>query len=260
VPSSSRPPVDAPIQAYLRAAVTGGGREVERIGPFLATFDPATDHPFLSYAIPDAGADPSPEDVAALRAAYERRGRVPRLEYLPSLAPAVEAALLAGGFTVELRPPLMTCTPGSAVDLPAPDGVELVPATRDEDLAAGGAVAHVAFGEPGEPGAGDVARKRRTLDGGGVAVLARDAATGEAVGWGQCTIPRDGTTELVGIAVRESHRRRGIAGAITARVAHGAFTRAVTTAFLTPGDEGAERVYARAGFEPRSEMLHMRAG
>jgi hypothetical protein len=37
-----------------------------------------------------------------------------------------------------------------------------------------------------------------------------------------------------------------------------AFDRGVTTAFLTPGDEGAGRVYTRAGYRPRSEMLQMR--
>jgi hypothetical protein len=31
----------------------------------------------------------------------------------------------------------------------------------------------------------------------------------------------------------------------------------VTTAFLTPGDEGAGWVYERAGFEPTSLLLHI---
>jgi GNAT superfamily N-acetyltransferase len=259
VPSPSPPDVDAPIQSYLRASVTAGSRDVERIGPFLATFDRASDNPYLSYAIPDDGAAPSAEEVAALRQAFVRRGRVPRLEYLPAIAPAVEAALLAGGFAIEGRLPLMICTAGSEVELAAPPGVDIALATADEDLAAGGAVAHIAFGGEGEPGPDDVARTRRLLAGGGVAVLARDTTSGEAVGWGLCAVPRDATTEVVGIAVRESHRRRGIAGAITSRVVREAFARGVETAFLTPGDSGAERVYARAGFEPRTEMLHVRA-
>ena len=74
--------------------------------------------------------------MGALVAAYLHRSRTPRLEYLPSLAPAVEAALVAGGFTVEGRLPLMVCAPGSTRDLPVPIGIELVAPTSDDDLLA----------------------------------------------------------------------------------------------------------------------------
>src|SRR5918998_760596 len=94
------------IQAYLRTAASGT-RETARFGPLLATFNRDTDHPFLSYAIPDDGASPSADDVAELIAAFRARGRVPRVEYLPAVAPAAEAALLAGGFEVERRVALM---------------------------------------------------------------------------------------------------------------------------------------------------------
>jgi GNAT superfamily N-acetyltransferase len=251
--------VDSAIQAHLRAAAAGGGRDVERLGPFLATFDRTSDYPYLSYAIPDDGAEPAAADVAALRPAFEARGRVPRLEYLPAVAPAAEAALLAGGFAVEARLPLMTLGPGEGLELAAPEGIALGLPDADADLLDGGAVADEAFGDVREPALEGLARTRRLLAAGGLAVLARDAS-GEAVGWGLCTPPRGGATELVGIAVRASHRRRGIAGAITARLAREALARGVTTAFLTPGDDGAGRVYARAGFAPRSWMLHLRAG
>jgi ribosomal protein S18 acetylase RimI-like enzyme len=247
--------MDASIQSYLRAAV--GHRELVRVGPFLAAFDRTIDHPYLSYAIPDDGAQPSAADVAALRAAFDARGRVARLEYLPAVAPAAEAALLAGGFAVEADLPLMTSAPGEVPELPVPDGVELVLAATDAELAAGGAVAHAAFGEPGEPSAAGVERTRRILDGGGLAVLA--VAGAEPVGWGQTTPPLQGATELVGIAVSEAYRRRGTGSAITARLAREAFARGVRLAFLTPGDDGAERAYARAGFRPRTRMLHLRA-
>jgi GNAT superfamily N-acetyltransferase len=250
--------VDSTIQAYLRSVITSGTRDTERVGPFLAGFDRTSDHAYLSYAVPDDGAEPTEADVASLREAFERRARVPRLEYLPSVAPAAEAPLMAGGFAIEGDLPLMTCAPGDAPDLVPPDGVELVLPRTDEELQAGGAVANAAFGEPGEPGPEDLERTRRFLHAGGLAVLARDRETGEAVGWGVYIAPSDGATELAGIGVAEAHRRRGIAGAITARLAREAFSRGVSTAFLTPGDDGAERVYARAGFVARSRMLHMR--
>jgi ribosomal protein S18 acetylase RimI-like enzyme len=249
--------VDSAIQQYIRSVVVRD-RDVERVGPFLATFDRTTDHPFLSYAIPDDGAAPTADDVAALRDAYVRRGRVPRLEYLPSRAPAAEAALLAGGFAVEARLALMTCAPTEAVDVPPPAGVELVLPASDDELRDGGAVVNAAFGEPAVPTPDAIARLRERIVAGAIAVLARDAATGRAIGWGQCTVPIEGATELAGIGVDAAQRRRGIAGALTAHLAREAFARGVRTAFLTPGDDAAGRVYARAGFRARSEMLHLR--
>src|SRR3954447_20870354 len=139
--------VDHAIQRYIRTAASRG-RELEHVGPFVATFDRHSDHPYLSYAMPDDGAEPSAADVAALRAAFARRGRIPRLEYIPAVAPAAEAALLAGGFAVEARLPLMTCAPGEAPDVAPPEGVELILPTSDDELRSGGAVAKAAFGEP----------------------------------------------------------------------------------------------------------------
>ena len=52
------------IQSYLRVAAPRG-REHERIGPFLATFNVSTDNPYLNYAIPDDSATPDAGDVAA---------------------------------------------------------------------------------------------------------------------------------------------------------------------------------------------------
>ena len=241
------------IQSYIRIAASNG-RVTERIGPFLATFDPDDPLRYLSYAIPDDGAEPSGEEVAALVEAYRRRDRLPRLEFLPAIAPAVEPALLAGGFQIEARLPAMTCGAGDAVDLAPPEGIVIEPPVTEDDVRAMLTAQHAAFGEP-PPDDEAVARAAR---GGGLRILARDAATGLVVGGGVATIPADATSEIAGIGVVESHRRRGIAGAITARLVRDLFAADVTAAFLTPGDEGAHSVYARAGFADSStEMLHM---
>jgi hypothetical protein len=51
-------PLAARIQAYLRNEVTRA-RDVEVVGPFLATFSQGDSNPFRNYAIPDDGARPT---------------------------------------------------------------------------------------------------------------------------------------------------------------------------------------------------------
>src|ERR1051326_1935994 len=94
------------IQSYLRIAAPRW-RDHVRVGPFLATLSRDTDNRYLNYAIPDDDAEPARTDVDALVGEYRERNRLPRLEYIPSLAPAVEPALVAAGFSVEGRTPLM---------------------------------------------------------------------------------------------------------------------------------------------------------
>jgi ribosomal protein S18 acetylase RimI-like enzyme len=243
---------DRDIQRYIRIAASQG-RETERVGPFLATYDPHDALKYLSYAIPDDGARPSPEDVAALAAAYGRRDRLPRLEFLPSVAPAVEPALLAGGFTVEARLPVMVCDAATVVDVGVPDGIALERPRTTEDVRGLLTAQAAAFGGP-PPGDDAVAR---ATEGGALRVLARDTASGLVVGGGVATPPAEGTSEIAGIGVLEAFRRRGIAGAVTAWLAGELFAGGVTTAFLTPGDDGAHSVYARAGFADASEILHL---
>jgi GNAT superfamily N-acetyltransferase len=244
--------MDERIQHYVRSAASRG-RDVERIGPFLATYHPHDELPYLSYAIPDDGAEPTPDDVAALVDGYRRRDRLPRLEFLPAVAPAAEAALLTGGFTVEARLAVMTCEPADAVDLAPPAGIALErPATAD-DVRGMLTAQHAAFGAP-PPDDGAVVRARRGED---LRLLARDIASGLVVGGGVATVPADGASEIAGIGVLEAYRGQGIAGAIVSRLARDLAAHGVTTAFLTPGDDGAHRVYARAGFADTTAMLHM---
>ncbi len=247
--------MDAHIGSYMRAAANRV-RDTERLGPFLATFSRHSANPYLNYAVPDDGADPSPADVAALVDAYHRRGRTPRLEYLPALAPAVEAALVAAGFTVEDRLPLMVCVPGAEREVPVPPGIELIAPASDADILAMAIVQNEAYGDPA-PGRADVDDRRATLAAGGVAILARDRATSEPAAAGVCDVPMRGVTELAGVAVRDRFRRRGIAAAITARLTRDAFAAGVTTVFLMPAHDEGERIYRRAGFATTSEILHI---
>ena len=243
------------IQSYLRFAASQQ-REIEQIGPFLATFNRHSTSPYLNYAIPDDNATPSIADVRSLIAAYDKRERKPRLEYVATLAPAVESALTAAGFTVEGRLPLMTCIPGSEKVLPIPPDIELIVPVSDLEMLATVAVQNEAYGES-TPTLEDAKRLRDSLVAGGIAVLARVAATGEAAGAGVCTVPGNQTTEVAGIGVREGFRRRGIAGALTTRLVQEAFAAGVTMAFLMAAHEEEVRIYTRAGFATIGEILHI---
>jgi len=239
------------IQAYIRETAPRG-RETERIGPFLATYSPDTDHPMLNYAIPDDGAEPSPAEITALTDAYRRRGLLPRLEYFTEIAPALEKLLISQGYTLERRVALMICTPDDRIDRTAPKGVSLrEPRTADEFRRLRSAQ-NVAFGEPPEVADTEV---ERSSDPDRLTVLAE--ADGEIIGGGIALEIVDGTTEVAGIAVLEAYRHRGIAAAITAWLTREAHARGAHTAFLTPGDDGIGTVYARVGYRPAGECVHL---
>lgn len=247
--------MDSRIQSYLRKAVSQP-RDTEQIGPFLASFSRHSTNPFLNYAIPDNGAIPSLTDVKALIATYERRGLKPRLEYIATLAPAVEETLTGAGFTVEGRLPLMTCTPGEEQFLPVSPDIELIVPVSDAELLATVTVQNEAYGDSA-PSPEDGQRLRNSLAAGGIAVLARVATTGEPAGAGVCSVPEHQTTEIAGIGVCVPFRRRGIAGALTTRLVQEAFNAGVTVAFLMAAHEEEARIYTRAGFSTTGEILHI---
>ncbi|MEV0826224.1 GNAT family N-acetyltransferase [Nonomuraea rubra] len=243
--------MSAEVHAYLRSAAGPGAR---RAGPFLIRFDEHDDAGPFNYAVPDDGASPTADEVAALVAAFEERSRTPRLEYVPQTSPGVEAALLAAGFVAEGRYPLLVCEPGAVVDVPVSPDVRVRLVADDAALWAVARVMNEAFGAP-EANEHDVARLRRVLDGGGLVAAA--VLDGQVVGGGQLGRPHEGVAEVAGIAVSAAYRRRGIAGAITALLTREAAGAGVTTPFLTPADDAAARVYARTGYHRVGEALHI---
>ncbi|MDQ3789373.1 MAG: GNAT family N-acetyltransferase [Actinomycetota bacterium] len=236
-----------------RAAAAG--RSTEQVGPFLATFSPDSANPFLNYAIPDDGAQPSSSDVDALTEAYARRDLLPRVEFMAETAPAAEQALLVAGWSVERRIPVMLCPPGSAVTIPAPAGVELLVPGTDEEIRGMLVAQYEAFGEPTDVPDTEVEKTRERLRAGGFAVLARVA--GEPAGGGVAEAIVDGTTEVAGIAVREPYRRRGIGAAVTAFLTAAVHEAGARTVFLTPAGVPEQRMYARVGYAPAGDMVHL---
>ncbi|MEU0789492.1 GNAT family N-acetyltransferase [Amycolatopsis sp. NPDC005961] len=238
------------IQAYVRKTAPRG-RNTEQVGPFLATYSPGTAHPMLNYAIPDDGAKPTAAEIGALTEAYRRRDLLPRLEYFTDVAPDLENLLVEAGYALERRVPLMTCSPADRVDRPAPAGIRLRAPESTEDFRRMRAAQNIAFGEAPEISDAEADRLKTT----GRHLLAEEA--GVVVGGGVALDIVDGTTEVAGIAVLEAYRRRGIAAALTARLTRDVHEAGAHTAFLTPGDLGIGTVYARVGYRPAGECVHL---
>lgn len=245
----------AALQASLRGALSGRS-DVIPIGPFLAAFDPDDDSPFRNYAVPDDGARPTVEEVEDLRRAFLRRGRLPRLEFLPAAAPAAEDTLLEAGFVTEARLPIMTCAPAQLREPPCPSGVTLEVAEKDVALRQAAGVQNAAYGAP-QPQRADIARLQRTVSGGGVVGLAR-TSDGAGVGSGLIAAPSGDFAELAAVGVLRAWRGRGIAAALTASLAQRAFDRGIP-ALMLMAYETEQAIYARLGFAPASEIIFMSA-
>jgi len=244
------------LQASLRAAIRDR-RDVESIGPFLAAFDADDDSPFRNYAIPDHGADATPEHVEDLRRAFVRRKRLPRLEFLPAAAPAVEAVLLAAGFVTDARLPMMTCTSAQLRQSPPPPAVEILIVAERDTLREAAAVQNAAYDAPVATEA-DIVRLEHTVAAGGTVALAR-CEDGRAIGSGLVTAPNDGLAELAAVGVLAAWRRRGTAATLTSALAQAAFDTGTETVMLMAADESEQRIYARAGFTVASEIMFMSA-
>lgn len=245
---------DRAIMAFVRNSRKG--RDLKRVGQFLLMFTAATRHRYLNYAIPDDGAAPSHAELDALVDAFHRADRIPRLEFLPTVAPLLEARLLDHGFAVEERLPLMTCTLSSLRVLEPPEGVSLATPSGATSMLALARLQHEIFADPDPADERSVARLRDILDNGGRALLATDTTTADPVGAAQTVTPGGGATEVVGVAVAPSHRRRGIAAAMVSALARQCFDAGLVTVFLeaAPGADGA---YRNAGFQRTSTSLHI---
>ena len=245
------------LQSYMRETARSQ-YEAEHVPPFTAFFHPRDLLTYLNYAVPDepVGGDLA-DAVTRLRAAFQARIRRPRLEFIEEYAPALAPALRAAGLEEEARQPLMVCTPATWRATPDVPGLSLTVLTAESPLDA--IKENLATNELGfnPRGSGafsdeDAGRFRAGL----TTARAITAYLGGApAGAGMFNPPRDGLAELVGIATLEPFRRQGVAAALTARLARVAFEQGVTAAFLTAADEGAGRVYERAGFRRVGTML-----
>lgn len=247
-------PMDFDVQTYARTLALRSPDHY-RVGPFTVRHNVNWSLKYANYAIPDQGAEPTPGELDALTAAFRERDRMPRLEYLPSWAPAVEPALLAAGFTAENRAPILACAPGDLLTPKPVDGLVTAEPATDAEYDAAALVQHLGYGGTGEPESGQAAWLRDAAAGGGVAALA--TVDGVPAGVGGCSVPVDGLSELVGLAVAEGFRRRGIGAALSARLTATAFARGCRVVWLEPGDAEVERIYAGIGYRRVGEKLNI---
>lgn len=238
------------MQRFLRAAAANG-REVVEAAPFTAYLDREDPLKYLNYAVPDGDVVPAQSEIEALRQVFRERERLPRLEWIEEWAPRLAPTLADAGMLEELHTPLMTCGPDELVDAAANVPDLSIKPVDDGDLHAAAGIQRAAFGQP-PLGADEPAWDPRA--GGGGAVIARSG--GEAVSAGAWTAVIDGVSEVAGVATAEQWRRRGLAGAVTAAAAGEAFAAGAALCVISPGDEGALRVYERAGFRRIATMLH----
>ncbi len=267
--------LESRIHAYLRASAS---ERSQRLGPFLLLLDEHDPGRYFNYAVPDDDLEPTTTNIAALVAAFRNRSRTPRLEYLSAACPALEPALLAAGFVIEARVPILTCSPDNSglddVVAREPAGVEVRRATQENEIRQ---VAHVQAEAYGQSVVTDhdTARLSRVIDSGGLVALAVEKASGVAVGAGQLGPPHPprpssdgaseatpvgepcGVSELAAVGVRATYRRRGIATAVAAALTRSAPGVGVTTPFLMTLGEAEERVYQRVGYRRAAEMLHI---
>jgi ribosomal protein S18 acetylase RimI-like enzyme len=253
---SSETSVLGRIEEYVRRYATVH-REVERVGPFLATFGLHSSGPYLNYAVPDDGCEPTAAEVSAMIDAYERRRLRPRVELVASLAPGALAALGEAGFLGEGVYSLMSASADSLHGGPFSRGIEVVFAHRDDQYATVLEVRQEAFCEPDPVTSSDIARVRSSVEQGGAAVLAIETASGDAVGSGSCLVPYDLVTELVSIGVSPRWRRLGVGATMTAALAGAALASGSEMVYVTAVHNDGERVYERVGFAVNGQLVHL---
>ncbi len=238
---------------YIRANAVVG-REAIRIGAFTLTFTAANDSPYLNYAIPDEDAEPKRADVDLLIEAYRTRQRIPRLEYFPELAEAVEPMLTEAGFVVEAELPLMVCTTETLAPAPVAEGVTVRAPETDEEYLAVARAQYAAYGEAEEPGELQATGLRHLVDQEGIVALG--LVDGVPAGGGVCDTIHNGYGEIAGIGTVAEFRRRGVATAITHWLTARALAQGAETAFLTPATDYEERIYAGLGYRAFARQVH----
>lgn len=245
------------LEAYYDE-VPRAGSDIEEHGPFTV-FVSRGGWPY--YARPRLGiaSEVEPDDVVAVMARMKELGVPESIEWVHETTPSLRAAAAAAGLTVEDYPLLVL--DGDPVERQSPCVVRRLE-PGDTDLAVVRGAIHVGFDQDdtllgpasvaerdakaAEPGS-DLEHMSSVLEAGwSVMYGAFDPDLG-AVGGGSHN-PRGEVTEIVGVGVLPSQRRRGIAGHLTWALTQDAMAGGVTTVFMSAGSDDVARIYEGVGY------------
>jgi GNAT superfamily N-acetyltransferase len=226
-------------------------RTAVRASPFVGLVAPG-EPGYANYAVAEHPGRPVRDigdSLAILGPAFEPNKI--RFELIDEASPGAVEALLEAGLTADGRYPVLTLDTQKLIMPSTPLGVTVGVVRSKEDAIDAKAVADSAFGmvggkEPDEPGPPEL---------GGYVVARLDGTAVAAAGW----LPvADGVTEIAGVATRSEYRKRGLGALVTAVAVRAAAERAgVTLAWLTPGSDGADRIYRGVGFAPVATAVHL---
>jgi predicted GNAT family acetyltransferase len=210
---------------------------------------------YLSGAVAaDPGTAFDPEEVPwaleTIRQAFAAENRWLSVELIEEANPGLAEVLAAHGMTIASRPPLLTVESGGLRAMELPDKVTVSVVKSAEDQAKVDAVAAAAYesDELASPFQPDPAN-------GGSVLVRWDGVPVATAAW---TAVADGVTEVAAVGTLHEYRRRGLGAIATSAAAQAAFDRGgATLAWLTPGDDGADRVYRGIGFEPTATAVHL---
>ncbi|TDD45212.1 GNAT family N-acetyltransferase [Kribbella antibiotica] len=239
-----------------RAQLNGLGRSRRQIvvGPLVGMLHD-DDAWFLSTMLaaePGTPFDPDEvrESLVIVRKAFAAEGRWLSAELIEEANPGLAEELESNGMTIVSRPPLLVVEPEDLVQPSLPAGVTVQVIGSDADQAEANVVSADAYE------AEEVGFTYQPVLGDGGAVLVRvDGVAAATAAW---TAVADGVTEVAGVGTIHTHRRQGLAGIATAYATQVAFEQAgASLAWLTPGDDGADRVYRRVGYAPQATAVHL---
>ena len=230
---------------------TKPSRDCTEIGGFVIMLTPSDPLVWINYAVPV-----SPEnDVDEMVAAFRRANRTPRLEFFLDLWPEAVASLEEKGFVCEKRMPIMVIKREDWKGHTHTHDIQTVDAHVFHQF---NHMLGIAFGmvDPADPVKTDDPLQdqsfQRIASGANLASYATIA--GKVVGGG-LGIGTKEIREIAGIGTLSDYRRRGIASAVITHLLDRFFAEGGEIAWLTPGDDSAQSVYANLGFQTIAEQV-----
>ena len=242
---------DAVRIAAAQLAGLSRKRKVVAASPFAGLLVPGGPA-FLQYAVAERPGEPVRElgnSLEILQAAFAPDPV--RFELIDEACPGAVELLIGAGVEVTGRFPLLTLDPTKLIMSDTPAGATVRVSASKQDAVDAERVAAAAFesemrGEPDAPGA---------PAGGGSVIAHVDGEPGATAFW---TAVADGVSEIAGVATLPAFRGRGLGALVTAAAVEAVRDLAgVRLAWLTPGHDGADRIYRRAGFAPAATAVHL---